>query len=218
MPRGPDFQKERGEKQRRRILEQLKAGPMSAQELADTIYLSRAAVLLHIQVLRAAKLVRIADHRTQCRSREIRLYGLGDAPDAEYVKVKRRGVGVLEQQRRQMRQAIIDQLKISRATSTELAVLLKVSEPTMRKYLPMMHAEKLVYRAGWVAREGGGEPVAVWGHGNFRDQPVPKVIHPRGTPRLPEEQLEMLRKSREAKEIVRMAISKPQNIFSALGL
>lgn len=218
MPRGPEFQKERGREQRRRILARLANGPMSAQELAGTIHLSRAGILLHIQVLREEQQVRIAGYQAQSRSRPIPLYGPGNLPDAEYVHVKRRQINSFKVHRAMVDKSIIDQLKIARATSTELAALIGVAEVTMRKYLARMRSDNKIYRASWVAREGGGIPVAVWAHGCLLDAPIPADPRPRGMPRLPDEQKEILYKKRLAKDIIRAATQKKNGIFSALGL
>ena len=213
------YQRERGEEQRRRIMEKLAAGPLSAREISANVHLTHSAVCLHLSRLREAKLVRIAGHRRQRNAREIPLYGLGDAPDVKYVKGKDLGLpGVFDIQRAKVRQAIIAQLTTAPATAPELAVLLKLSNPTMRKYLPKMHAERSIYRAAWVAKDGGGVHVAVWAVGDKPDAPKPKVAKPRKLPNLPEEQAAILKRKREAKAIVQAARARPQNIFSALGL
>lgn len=220
MPRDPGkFQKERGEFQRRKILALLEVGRLSAQDISAKVHLSRTAALLHIQVLREQKLVRIAGYVMQYKSREIPLYGLGSDPDETYIKAKFiPAANSFEVQREKVRQEILAQLRISPATSPQLAIFLGLSNPTMRKYLPMMHAERLIHRSAWVKKDGGGMQVAIWAAGNKPDAPKSKIVTKPRAGHLPQHQVDLLWKKKEAKEIVSIAMKKPQGIFAALGL
>lgn len=219
MTRGPEFQKERGIEQRRRIIARLGCGPMSAQELADKIHLSRAAILLHIEVLRDDKQVRIAGYRDRIKARPTPLYGLGDESDAPYIRVRNRPrVNKLEQRRNEVETAVVKHLKLARMTSVELAALVGIANVTMRKYLMRMCSDKKIYRASWAARDGGGIPIAIWANGSLPHARVPIAPKPRSIPNLPDEQKEILMRKREAKDIIRIATQKKNGIFSALGL
>lgn len=220
MPREPGkYQKERGELQRRKIVALLESGPHSAQDIARGVHLTRGAVLLHIRQMREAGQVRIASHVMQYRSREIPLYGLGDAPDAEYVRSKDRlAPNSFDVQREKVRQMILNQLKIARATAPELAILLGLANPTMRKYLPMMREENLIHRAAWAKKDGGGIQVAIWAVGNKPDAPKDKVIPRTTVGSLPQDQMDLLWKKKEVKKILSAAKKKPQGIFAALGI
>lgn len=212
------FQRERGEFQRKKILALLSSGPMSSQNIADKVFLERTAVLLHIQELRRQGLVRIAGHVMQSRSREIPLYGLGGEPDAVYVKAKYLQPKCYEEQRAKVRDAILAQLEVSPATAPELAIFLGLSNPTIRKYLPKMQGAGLIHRAAWVKKEGGGIQVAIWAIGEKPDAPKHKLIKRARLGHLPQHQIDLLWKKREAKEIVSIAKKKPQGIFAALGV
>lgn len=207
-------------RQRARIVAQLEGGPKSAKQIGEAIHLTNKAVLLHIRDMRAQGIVRVAGHADQVRSREIPLYGLGSEPDAKYVKVADRPENdFFEVQREKVRSAILAQLKISRATAPELSMLLGLSNPTLRKYLPRMKSMGLVHRSAWVARGSGGSDVAIWAAGDAPDAPKSKRVK-RNNPMaaLPDEQRELLRRKREAKSIVKHARRTPQGIFAALGI
>lgn len=209
----------RGDIKRAKILALLEKGPTSSQDLADKIFLTRSAVLLHLKFLRDAGKVRIAAYRTQCRSREIPLYALGSAPDAPYIKMRHRPENkVFEMQRAKVRGAILAQLKSGLATAPELAILLGLSNPTIRKYLPKMRAERLVYRAAWASRTEGGRQMALWAAGNADDAPQDSVIKAWSPVGLTYEQHDLLRKKNEARTILKIARKKPQGIFAALGV
>jgi hypothetical protein len=219
--RGGDYQKERGERQRQKIVFAVGDGMLSAEEIASIVCLTRSAVLLHIQRMREAKQVRIAGYREQSRSREIPLYGLGAAPDAVYVRLRDRGD--VFARRKAMFQAILEKLgecnqRGHSATAPELAILLGVANPTMRKYLPLMREANLIYRSGWVKRTGGGQGVAVWSVGDKPDVPESStLLERRGSP-LSQEQRDLVRRRRDAWENVRRIRKAPQGIFAALGI
>lgn len=209
----------RGDTQRAKILTLLEQGPTSSQDLADKIFLTRSAVLLHLKCLRDAGKVRIAAYETQFRSREIPLYAPGSAPDAPYVKVRNRPENkAYEVQRAKVRGAILAQLRAGLATGPELATLLGLSHPTIRKYLPKMRAERLVYRAAWVSRTEGGRRMALWAAGNADDASQDTVIKAHAPVGLTYEQHDLLRRKNEARTILKIARKKPQGIFAALGV
>lgn len=207
-------------RQRARMMALMEAGPMSAEQIARHIHLTRSAVLLHVRAMRDEGILRIAGYVTQVRSREIPLYGIGSEPDEPYVLSRHRPENkVFEVQRAKVKGAILAQLAIARATAPELAMLTGLSNPTIRKYLPKMKREGLIHRAAWVAKESGGLDMAVWAAGDREDAAKGRTIkRSSALAYLPEEQRDIILRKREVNSIIKNARKTPQGPFAALGV
>jgi hypothetical protein len=77
--RAPGYQKERGERQEKRILEALASRPMTAYELAEKLFLSRHCVQVHVKRLmkRPNRRVHIASYEVGGGGRPKHVYALG---------------------------------------------------------------------------------------------------------------------------------------------
>jgi hypothetical protein len=154
------------------MLEVLAGGPMTAQQLADKLHLSRSGAQWHLNALMEQKprLAHIAGFAPNPkRQRSAPLYGLGDKKDAKCVKTRApkgritvadRHAQILEMLAEKPRTAaeVVDEMLLQRA----------------RIYIFDLHAAGKVRIARWRAARAGGYPSPVYAVGSAPDAPRPK--------------------------------------------
>jgi DNA-binding CsgD family transcriptional regulator len=93
MSRGPDYQKERSERQEQRILDALLVASMTAYQLAERLHLSRQCIQVHVRALMAQPDRRVHVVSFQLGAGRPRLvYGLGSGHDAKIHKFQQERV------------------------------------------------------------------------------------------------------------------------------
>jgi DNA-binding transcriptional ArsR family regulator len=170
--RGPGFQKERGERQMKRILDALQDGPLTVRQLSDRLHMAGSGIFLYLRKLREEpRRVRIAGFvRTQ--GIPATLYGLGTEPDARYkrprkVRKERAGSG--------QRTRILELVADYPLSTQQLVGRLGIAASGIRVYLRGLRADNKIHIADW--RRSEGNPVPLYAKGNKADAPMP--------PRLP---------------------------------
>lgn len=94
VPRAPDYQRSRSERQQARILAALAVAPATSLELADTLHMSRSATNKHLLALQAQpnRRVRIVGFDVVVPGRARGIYGLGAGRDITITEVQRKRV------------------------------------------------------------------------------------------------------------------------------
>jgi hypothetical protein len=167
----------RREYQRRRILAALKSGPLTAKQLGEKLHLSRSGITIYLKAMKeqAPRLVRVAGfYPSASGQRAAPMYGLGDKPDAKYVRTRApKGLATAADRKTQ----IVKVLRTKRLTAAELND--EVGLKRARIYVIELHAEKRVHIAGWKKRDTGGSPAPIYAAGRGPDAPRPatQTVH-----------------------------------------
>lgn len=174
MPRDSNTPVSHSLYQRERILAALAAGPMTAQQLAEKVHLSRSGVQLHLQAMGGHKprLVHIADYApAPPRHRRAPMYGVGDKDDAPYPKARApKGLITVADRYEQ----ILKLLRTRSRTGAELVGAMHLERA--RIYVLELHAAKKVYIADWHPQPNGGYPAPIYAAGSKPDVPRPPAM------------------------------------------
>lgn len=220
MPRAPDYQKERGDRQIARILELLAEKPMTATELGRVMGLTKSGVHIYLRRLQEEpRKVRVCDYQRN-GGRPFSIYGLGSGPDAELIRAKLIKKPKVVNDGRVQCEAILAAIRGNPSTVAQIAARLSVSIAYVRKYLDQMHAERRVWVSRWAHPEGRGSLSRVWAVGAGKDAPYPeydRAAYHKRIQRDPE-RAEAVRKQRRIARLLRKAKSRKHGPFSALGL
>jgi hypothetical protein len=94
VPRAPDYQRDRSERQQARILAALEVAPASSFELADALHMSHSCAHKHLIALQAKpnRRVRVVDFEVVVPGRPRGIYGLGKMPDVTIAEVQRKRI------------------------------------------------------------------------------------------------------------------------------
>lgn len=177
MPRAPNNPDPRSAYQRARILAALKEMPMTAQQLADTLHLSRSGTQWHLNAMRAEKprLVHVAGHaRNPDGHRSAPIYGPGDKKDVKCVKSRAPKGRVTVADRHAQ---ILKLLEARPRTAAQLVADMFLQRA--RIYVFDLHAAGKVRIASWEIRPDGGYPSPVYAVGSGPDaqRPAPQTSH-----------------------------------------
>lgn len=172
--RAPEYQKERGERQEKRIVASLTESPKTPQQLADALFLGLCNVCLYLRRMRKAGRVHIASHEKR-HGRPAPVWAAGSAPDAEYVP-KRHPTPV---QTVAERLAQVELLLKSGHTARELSEKLYVTRGRAQRYVRILResdlgANRAVYIVGWRHPGHRGDLAPVYKIGAGKDVPKPR--------------------------------------------
>jgi predicted ArsR family transcriptional regulator len=160
MTRGPDYQKERSERQEQRILEALRTGPMTAHQLSDRLHISRQCAQVHLRTL-----MKQPDRRVHITSFQLSagrprvIYALGSGHD---VKIER-----FQQDR------ILDMLnEITVPQSAyQIAERMGMGYGNAKRYMRGLKKRRKIHIAAWLWSEK--TPFALYLIGYQKDMPKP---------------------------------------------
>lgn len=161
MPRGPNYQKERGARQMQRVLELLATGPKDLHELAEAMHLARSNVGVAIRRLqqRPNRRVYLAGYDLNS-GRPRHIYALGGCQD----------VTVSEFQMDRIHEAM---KRESRPWSLERAALMTpMNYASVRSYVRGLKKAGRVHIAAWAWSDRTAYPLYLTGRGH--DVPRPK--------------------------------------------
>lgn len=219
MPRGPEYQKERGERRKQHILELTAERPMSARELAAAVHLTLSAVLLHTKAMMSEtpRRMHIAALVPTGTGKPTPLYGPGDHPDAVYEPVRKPKLPDRVETR--MGQ-LVELLEQGSCTAEQVALKMHLSISRAREYVRRLREMRWAYIADWIKPQGRGDLAPSYALGMRPDKPKPR-----------ETRAERWRKERGDAEKYRRILAqrrhlehraklrkKPNTIFGALGL
>lgn len=218
--RGPNYQKERGERQIKRICEFLERGPANKITIAESCFMAGSTAMGYIKRLRAENRVFICGHTANGSGRPAPIYQLGEGVDKVFCRVKRKHQG--KGTRPSMDERSKEALKILRSakTSAELGILMKIAQSRANRYIRDLRAQGKVFIMGYRQPPNGGDQSPVYMAGKQPDAVKRRITRAEryaatmANPVKAEREL-MKRKTRL---VVEKAKRKPQSIFSALGL
>jgi predicted ArsR family transcriptional regulator len=217
--RGPNYQKERGERQKQRILDLVASEPKTAKQLAEGIHLSLTGVLLHTKVMmrETPRRLHIAGWVPSSGGKPAPLYGLGDVPDAAYDPIRKAKLP----DRVDTRAALIRKLlEDAPLTAEQLGNAAHLSPSRTRFYLRRLRDAGEVHIKGWEPPPGRGDLSPVYALGNRTDKKKPRKTRAETyrKEKSDPERLARLQAKRRARHTLEKYRKKPQGIFAALGL
>jgi predicted ArsR family transcriptional regulator len=164
----------RREYQRKRILAAIESEPMTAQQLADRLFMSRDGIQLHLNAMKAEKprLAHVSGFQPG-RARPMPMYSPGDKKDAVYTKKRTPKRHLLVSEREA---TILKAIKEQPMTAGQLAEKLGLCVSYMRRYTARLHAEKKIHAADWLPNLHGGTRAAKYAIGDRPDAPKPEPL------------------------------------------
>jgi DNA-binding CsgD family transcriptional regulator len=218
-PRGPNYQIERRIRQEQRILAVIANEALTAQQIADRLYITRDGVNIHLKRLKdeSPRRLYIEGHE-KTGARPAAVYRAGSNPDAEY-EITRAPKTMRKQTIARNRQAIIDLLTKTPMTTYELSILIGLSQVWTRHYTDELRAEKKLYVRRW-QRNPGTHPSPVLAVGPQKDAELKKrTVKEQYREKMRDPDRALAYRERGAiRRIVRATRKAPQGIFAALGL
>lgn len=161
----------RRDRQRARILAAIASGPLTAQELADRLHLSRDGINLHIAQMRkeTPRALHISGHVFNRKGgRPAPQYSLGDLPDATYTASR---APTRHEQRDKQRARAKAELKAQPMTARQLGARMGICSGWARHYIGELREEKQAYIKGWATLNAGTAPI--YAIGQREDEPKP---------------------------------------------
>jgi DNA-binding transcriptional ArsR family regulator len=226
MPRGEKNQAI-GARYRQAILDLLKEGPKTRQQIMATLGMASASVSSHLRKLhQEPKQAFICDHIPNNQGMPAAVWALGDKPDVEYVPQSRPGKKISAEERRQQ---VLAKLREKPRSAKELAKVIYLSKKAAGIYITQLRAPEnrqlfiLKFLPPGVANPGlrASSWVPVYAVGNKPDAPAPK----KETSSARHARLSKSEKYREAERrrgrlytLIKKTRKNPRGIFSALGL
>jgi predicted ArsR family transcriptional regulator len=202
------------------VLDLLKSAPMTNADLAHRLAVSTSTVHNTVKRLMAApRQIHVCGWR-RTGGRAFRLFGLGDEPDVPFEPLR-----AVPKRKVDMREvsckALIDALAQPQSID-ELTEALRCSQAYVRKYLTILRAEtpRRIYVKEWRRPNGRGSLTQVFAAGSQLDAPRPRMTTAERFQEIKAnpEKHERLNKLRRLAALRRRTRTKPQNVFSALGL
>lgn len=137
MPRGPDYQKERSERQQQRILDALQAGPMTTYQLAEILHLARPTVTKHINSLLVQPRRVHVESFILGNGRPRSVYAIGNGTNAKISRVQEG--------------RILDFLagQTEPLSTHQIAWLIGMTYPTARNYVRSLRERRKIHVAKW---------------------------------------------------------------------
>lgn len=170
-PRKLNSNDPRGARQRNRILAAIATEPLTAQQLADKLHLSRDGINIHLKLMKNAspRMVHVSGW-LQCPKggRPAPQYRPGDKPDAAYVTTR---TPTRHLKIGQNFAIIKRELRCKSMTTAQLGEVLGITSNWARHFVAQLRAEKKVYIAGWKHLPAGIAPLYTLG--NREDVPKP---------------------------------------------
>jgi hypothetical protein len=163
--------------QRTRILAAVQAGPLTAQQVADKLHLSRGGAQWHINGMMAEKprLLHVAGHaRNQEGQRSAPTYGLGDKPDVPFRKARApKGRVTVDDRYEQIMK------KLGARPMTAAEVVDEMLLQRARVYLIDLHAAGRIHVVSWRQDASGAwrSPVYAVGAAADAERPAPQSEH-----------------------------------------
>lgn len=175
MPRAPDYQKERGQRQEQRILGSLAESPKTSRQLADLLSVSLSNISIYTRRLRSAGQVHIAGYESCGIRRPAPQWGVGALPDAEYVPTR----CPVPVPTAADRLAQARQLLKAGHTSTELGKQMSITRGRAQKYIQMLRepdaqGRRNVQIIGWRHPGKRGDLAPIYKVGCGEDTPKPR--------------------------------------------
>jgi predicted ArsR family transcriptional regulator len=213
----------RGAYQRGRILTAIANEPLTAQQLADKLHLTKDAINLHLRVMKEAspRLVHIAGYvYNPDGGRPAPQYRPGDHKDAVYVRTRHILQGRKEVVDKTI-QRVIELLQRKPMTAKELGDTLDLAPARARWYINHLRTSepKRVYVKRF-SPNFAGYPAPVYAAGNKPDAvytpKTPKQVH-QDAMRDPERRQRILARSK-LRHFIESKRKKPNGIFGELGI
>lgn len=216
-PRGPNYQKERGERQEARILAACSETALSAKAIAAALNLHISGISIYTRrLMNEPRRMHIAGHASNQAGRSTPLYKTGNLPDVPCIpKRKAKLPDRVETQRNRI-------LTAMSTPKTVKAIAKEIARSTSRTvtYITELRADRLVHIAGWEKPAGRGDLAPIYALGHKRD-----VRKPRQS-RKERYKLEMqdddrrdhILSQRRARTWKAKAARSPQSWLSALGV
>lgn len=164
----------RTEYQRGRILKALAEQPMTAQQLAEKLHMTRSSILQYLRTMKAEtpRLIHVCGHLANFAARPAEVHALGDKPDAKYVPKKTPTRHLIVKQRRA---DIMRRIRAKPMTKAQLAESLGLKLSGVEPHITAMKKEKLLHVAHWVTNPTG-YPAPAYGAGGKPDAPRPAPL------------------------------------------
>lgn len=164
----------RTEYQRGRILAALSESPMTAEQLAAKLHLTRSSILQYLRVMKqeAPRLVHVCGHLANFAARPAEVHALGDKPDAKYVPKKTPTRHLIVKQRRAN---IMRRVRAKPMTKAQLAESMGLKLSGVEIYITALKKEKKIHVAHWIANPTG-YPAPAYAHGDKPDCPRPPPL------------------------------------------
>lgn len=211
--------------QRGRILAAIATEPLTAQELADRLHLTRDGINIHLKAMKNAepRQVHVASYdRNVQGGRPAPRYRPGDAKDAVYEpsRTPKRHLQVGKQLAK-----IKKLLRAKPMSATQLGQALATSPGWARNLVARLRAAKQVYIGGWQSFGSGIAPL--YALGAREDVPRPPIDPKNAYARLKRrretddharEVYERDLRRRAVNSKIKKLKAKPQGIFAALGV
>lgn len=214
-PRQPGYQKERGERQKRRIVAACGGEPLTAQQIAEALFMSAVSVRRYLPaLLEKPRLIHVAGWE-RTGSRPAALYAAGVGRDAPFSRArKQRKTPSADTQLE-----TVAKLLEAPMTSHAVGKALGVTTNRARFYICMLRKQKKVRITEWWPSEGS--PIPVYVQGNQPDRPRPKrmtraEIYKQD--KADAEKNDYLLARRRMLNAEASAKRKPKGIFAALGI
>lgn len=166
--RAPGYQKDRGERQQKRILEALASCPMTAHQLSDRLHLCRHRIQVHVRRLmqRPNRRVHIAAYEVGGGGRPRHIYALGSGRNV--------GIGAYQQGR------IVDMLtetSIPR-TAYQIGELMNMRYGIVKIYVCALRQAGRIHVVGWMWSKKTPMALYVVGKGENVPRPTKRDVAP----------------------------------------
>lgn len=212
--------REHGLAQERRIVDALRRAPQTEFQLAEMLGITRNATTIYMSRMRKQKRIRIVDYIKSTSGRPLPIFGVGSAPDLEYVPLRPRNKAKQPDRVEAMRKAILLLLRAPH-TAAEMAEKLHRSQSVINTYVRDLREEKQVRISGWkqTGSRNGWAPVYRLGKAKDRPRPPPETAKERHLrERQDPERYERELAQRRRRHKIRTLRAKPQGVFAALGV
>lgn len=223
MSRGPEYQKERSERQRARILSLLCAHPMSKRQVSSELFMHPETASGHLTIMRRLGMIHIGGHFLDDKSgmgRVVPVYYPGNLPDVKYTSVRER-MRIQTQEHSAYRKKLVEQaLQDGPRRSDQISLAIGLSVGRTRTYIRQMRLEGKVYIAKWGIGAENNYTFPLYGLGSKKDAKQPKMTTKQYYKKLKKsvERYGKMIDKKMAADAVKKHLRKPQSIFSALGL
>jgi hypothetical protein len=157
--------------QRERILAALQVELLTAQQLADKLFLSRSGVQWYLKAMmkESPRLVRIAGYApSPVRQRSAPMYGLGAEPDEQHIKSRAPKGHITVADRHAQILAVM-----GARWMTAKEVVAELGVQRARLYVFQLHDAGRLHIVAWRQHPKGGYPAPVYAVGAREDAPRP---------------------------------------------
>jgi DNA-binding CsgD family transcriptional regulator len=215
MKRGPNYQKERGERQEQRIIASLTETPKTPAQLAGALSMGQSNVSIYTRRLKRQGRIYVSGHSGGI-GRPAPIFAVGSMPDVEYVP-KRRSTPI---KTTATRLTEVKKLLEAGHTSRELGQKLHLTRGRAQKLVQLLREQTPVRVVGWRHPGHRGDLAPIYRLGTGSDAPKPRETRAqryakeKADPEIYERNL----RRRRAQYHIDKARKKPNGIFGALGI